>query len=194
MPVLSNAKWELFAQEVAKGTDLVDAYILAGYQRSLKNAQRLRKSEGVSSRIEEILSQSAQMAGVTAAQVIEELTHVAFADITEAVRWGEAVVALRPGTDDEFVFVQGLEMRPSQELPKHVRAAISEVRKTKEGLSIKFHNKLDALEKLGRTLGMFQEKEKKGGDTNFTWVTIIEQIAADRAAKTIEHEKEPNDV
>jgi hypothetical protein len=41
-----------------------------------------------------------------------------------------------------------------------VSAAISEVKKTKEGISIKFHDKLGALEKIGRELGMFIERKE----------------------------------
>lgn len=166
MGVLSNPKHELFAQEVAKGTTLEAAYERAGYAASRKNAQRLRSNEGVSSRIEEILSQAAERTGVTVDRITEELVHIAFADITDAVRWGEAIVAARPGSedgDDDFVMIQGIELRPSEELPKRVSAAISEVRKTKEGLAIKFHDKIAALDKLGKQLGMFKDKVELSG-------------------------------
>lgn len=52
----------------------------------------------------------------------------------------------------------------SDEIDADTAAAISEIRKTKEGLSIKFHDKQAALVNLGRQLGMFKDKiEHSGG-------------------------------
>jgi phage terminase small subunit len=157
MPVLKNAKHELFAQEVARGKSAAEAFVLAGYKPHESNSARLSGNERVRSRIEEILSASAQKAGVTVERVLQEYAKIAFADITDAVVWGEAIaVKDADGGDDRIV--QGVHLLDAADLPKHVTAAISEVKQTKEGLSVKFHSKTAALDALGKHLGMFKDK------------------------------------
>lgn len=162
MPILSNAKHERFAQEVAQGKTAEEAYALAGYSPSLKNAQRLKSSEGIRSRIEEILSQAAQKAGITVERVLAEYAKIAFADITEAVTWGEAV-AVQDADGGEDRLVQSVVLMDSADLPKTVSAAIAEVKQTKEGLAVKFHSKTAALDALGKHLGMFKERIEHSG-------------------------------
>lgn len=164
MPVLKNSKHEIFAQEIAKGATLDAAYVSAGYAPSRKNAQRLRTIEGVSSRIEEILSQSAQRCGVTVDRITEELAKIGFADIRRAVRWGDGVVV--KDEDGNESVIHDVCLVASDKIDAETAAAISEVRKTKDGLSIKFHDKQAALVNLGRNLGMFKDKvEHSGGVT-----------------------------
>jgi hypothetical protein len=43
-------------------------------------------------------------------------------------------------------------------------AAIAEVSKTREGMRVKLHDKVTALEKLGRHLGMSKEKVEVAGE------------------------------
>lgn len=162
MPVLKNAKHELFAHELAKGMTAEDAYRLAGYTPSIKNAQRLKQNEGIRSRVEEILSQSAKRCGVTVDRITDELAKIGFADIRKAVRWGAGMV-VRDASGVEFV-VHDISLIASDEIDADTAAAIAEVKKTKDGLSIKFHDKQAALVNLGRHLGMFKDKiEHSGG-------------------------------
>ena len=58
MPVLSNAKHELFCQHLALGKTASEAYELAGYKPSRSNASVLRTKQSVSDRLSEILQQS----------------------------------------------------------------------------------------------------------------------------------------
>jgi hypothetical protein len=58
MPVLSNAKHELFCQHLALGKTASDAYEMAGYKPSRSNASVLRAKQSVSDRLSEILQQS----------------------------------------------------------------------------------------------------------------------------------------
>lgn len=182
MTPLTNAKHERFAQEIAKGATTEDAYSYAGYSPSLKNAQRLKAREDIRDRIEGILREAAEKNGVTVERIVQEMATIAFADITEAVRWGEALPVARPGDDgeptDEFLLIQGVELKPSADLPKRVTAAISEVRRTKEGIAIKFHDKNAALDKLARHLGMFKDKLEVSGQ-----LTLAELVMQSYAPK-----------
>jgi hypothetical protein len=58
MPVLSNAKHELFCQQLALGKTASEAYELAGYKPSRSNASVLRAKQNISDRLDEILQES----------------------------------------------------------------------------------------------------------------------------------------
>lgn len=60
MPVLSNARWEIFAQELAKGTSNEESYVAAGYVRNRNNAARLKMQEDIVRRVQEIQAQTQQ--------------------------------------------------------------------------------------------------------------------------------------
>lgn len=55
MPILSNARHERFAQEIAKGTEAGEAYKIAGFKPNPGNARRLKLDEAVKKRVEAIL-------------------------------------------------------------------------------------------------------------------------------------------
>jgi hypothetical protein len=83
MPVLSNARWERFAQELAKGKTQDEAYKLAGYKPNAGNASRLKGNDKIADRVREILGKVAKKTEVTietiAAQLDEDrsLAHAA---------------------------------------------------------------------------------------------------------------------
>lgn len=73
MPALSNHKWELFSQELAKGKTADDAYQTAGYKENRHNASRLKTNETILNRIAELQERGAIRAEVTVASIIAEL-------------------------------------------------------------------------------------------------------------------------
>jgi len=62
MPVLANARHEQFAQKVASGLKLLEAYTLAGYSEAgaQSSASRLARNAKVAARIAELEAASAQ--------------------------------------------------------------------------------------------------------------------------------------
>jgi phage terminase small subunit len=160
--VLPNAKHEIFAQEVARGTPLESAYVNAGYKASAKNAARLRKTEGVLRRIEDIQGQAAQNVGLSIEKVLKELAKIGFSDIRKSVRWGDGFAVA--DDDGEARIVNGVSLVGSDEIDDDTAAAISEVSQTKDGaLKIKLHDKRAALVDIGRHMGMFKEKVEHTG-------------------------------
>lgn len=158
MPVLKNPKHELFAQQVAKGVALDDAYEAVGYARSSKNAARLRKNEVIQSRIEEILSHAAVIAQIEVAQVLDELAKIAFSDVRKAIRWGDGILVRNEETG-EMQLANGVALIASDKIDDRTAAAISEISQTATGgLKLKFHDKRGALELIGKHLGMFVER------------------------------------
>jgi phage terminase small subunit len=73
MPILENNRYELFAQEIAKGKSATEAYVLAGYRPSRKNASRLRANEDVNARVRELQAASAQSHAITIESICREL-------------------------------------------------------------------------------------------------------------------------
>jgi hypothetical protein len=73
VPILANQRHELFAQEIAKGKSATEAYVLAGYQPSRKNASRLRAKEDVVARLAELQAVTARSAEITIESICREL-------------------------------------------------------------------------------------------------------------------------
>ena len=161
MPILSKPKYELFAQELAKGTKPGVAYVVAGFNAHASNAVRLSKNEHVAARVAELLAVGAERAGVTVQRIVEEFAKIGFANMADYMRAGE-------GGDPYLDF---------SALTRDQAAALCEVtvEDFKDGrggdardvrrIKFKLHDKLNALEKLGKHVGMFKEKvEVTGAD------------------------------
>jgi phage terminase small subunit len=159
VPVLDNAKHELFAQGVASGLSATEAYTRAGYDGDRTAASRLSSNVNVKARIEELLGNAAEQVEITQAMVLRELAKIGFADIRKAVQWGGGV-AVTHADSGEVTIANGVSLVDSVEIDDDTAAAISEVAQTKEGIRIKFHDKKGALVDIGKHLGMFKEDKQ----------------------------------
>lgn len=72
MPILSNPRWERFAQELAKSKTAAEAYIAAGYKKSRKNASRLKTNEDILARMAELQARASEGLNVTLQWLIEK--------------------------------------------------------------------------------------------------------------------------
>jgi hypothetical protein len=70
---LKNARQERFAQELAKGKSVDEAYAAAGYTPNRGNAARLKANEGVAARFAELQQRVAEKVVVTAAEIARQL-------------------------------------------------------------------------------------------------------------------------
>jgi phage terminase small subunit len=141
MGVLENQRYEIFAQNVSRGKTLTEAYVIAGYKENDGNSSTLAAMPHVANRIKELKGITAARAQVTAERVLAELARIGFADITSAVQ----------------VVGGKVQLVDTAELGPDVTAAIAEVRETRDGVAVKFHDKRAALENLGKHLGLFKE-------------------------------------
>lgn len=73
MPVLSNARHERFAQEIAKGKTADEAYQLAGFKPNRGNATTLKANQSISKRVAEIQGRAAEKAAVSIQSLTDEL-------------------------------------------------------------------------------------------------------------------------
>jgi phage terminase small subunit len=75
---------------------------------------------------------------------------------------GEGIVIADRETGEERV-VHDVALLASDQIDERTAAAIAEVRKTRDGISVKFHDKRAALVDLGRHLDMFPDKVEMTG-------------------------------
>ena len=73
MPVLPNPRHEKFAEQLAQGRTATEAYVLAGFKPSRRNASRLKSNEDVAARVCEIQQAGANSAEVSVASLLAEL-------------------------------------------------------------------------------------------------------------------------
>jgi hypothetical protein len=73
VPILENERHELFCQKLAEGKSATEAYVLAGFKPSRKNASRLRAKEDISARVAELQENAARSTQVTLESILGEL-------------------------------------------------------------------------------------------------------------------------
>lgn len=177
MPVLENRKHEIFAQEMAKpGSSTIPSLTKAGYAPHPAAATRLLKNVNISARIAEIQNRGAERAAASVERIVEEIERLSFSDLTEAID----------------IRRNKIYLKDIKKLPKEVRAAIASLKQTKEGIEVKFYNKIAALDMLAKHRGMFRENI----DLHVT-VSLLDLVNASypapaEPAKVIEHEPDEN--
>lgn len=157
-----NAKQEMFCQEYLKDLNGTQAYIRAGY--SAKGAEagaaRLLANVKVSARISELKAKRLAKSEKTAEDVIKRLIQIAFTDNSDLVQIKK--VTKRIGGEDGFEY-ETCEVVPvlTEDLKPEHRAALAEVKQTENGIAIKSHDSVKALELLGRYFGIFERDNKQ---------------------------------
>lgn len=77
MPILTNTRRERFAQEIAKGKTLVEAYEVAGYEPHDSNACKLANHPEIQARVSELIGKAAIRAEISVAQFTKDLVRLA---------------------------------------------------------------------------------------------------------------------
>ncbi|CAH1661814.1 Phage terminase small subunit [Hyphomicrobiales bacterium] len=165
MPALKNAKWERFAQELAKGKSLIEAHGIAGFRPNRGNAAVLKQKQCISDRVDELLRQheskdrealerATERLSITKERVLAELAKIGFANMLDYMRVGpdgdpvldfsalssDHAAALVEVTVEDFKDGRGEDAR--------------DVRRVK----FKLADKRAALVDLGKHLGLFRER------------------------------------
>ena len=113
----------------------------------------LTANHNVQARVDELMAAAAAKTGITVERVLEELAKIAFSDIRKALDWG-----MKHGEDGTPV--QYVTLKESQDVDDDTAATVSEVWQTNQGIRFKFYDKSQALDKLGRHLGLFKDDTK----------------------------------
>jgi phage terminase small subunit len=159
-------KQEAFVQEYLIDLNATAAYGRAGYKAKGNVAEaaasRLLRNVKVQVRIQEAMQARSVATGITAERVLQELALLGFSDIGQVLDF--------TGTDPH--------LRPCNTIPEVARRVLASVKvkrsmegtgewaKEVEVTEFKLWDKLAALEKLGKHLGMFAEKHEHSGTIN----------------------------
>lgn len=181
MPALKNPKDEKFAQGLAQGLPAAEAYRKAGFKDNRANASRKQRNDDIAQRVAEIVARDVVVErkaeeravekaikdlSITREAVLKEQARIAFLDPGEVLSWKGNTVVLKDSTL----------------LSPDVRAAISAIRNTKEGIAITFHSKAAALDALGKTLGIGSDKGQAPASVGLTADQLSDLEVARRLA------------
>jgi len=151
MPVLKNARRELFAQSFAMGLTADAAYKKAGYKPCRKNASRMTTKDDIRTRVAEILSRASERAEITIADVIKELGLIGFSNMMDYIAPrpdGAATIDLSQLTRDQAAAIGEVTV---EEYKESKQEDAREVKKMK----VKLLDKRAALVDIGKHLGAF---------------------------------------
>lgn len=145
-----TAKQERFVEEYLIDLNATQAATRAGYSEKTagKQGTQLLAKTGIAAAIAKAQARRSKRTDITQDRVLRELARIGFADIRKAVAWTST----------------GVVLNPSDEVDDETAAAIVEVSEGRDGLKLKLADKLGALEKIGRHLGMFGADKGEEGD------------------------------
>ena len=147
-----TAKQKRFANEYIIDLNATQAAIRAGYTSKYANtnANKLLQNTTLAEYIQGLMDERSRRTLVTQDKVVNELANIAFADISSFLK----------------VKNNQVEVFDTDSIQHEMLAAIAEIKEGNYEISIKLHDKLKALELLGRHLGMFKDTVEVTADVN----------------------------
>jgi phage terminase small subunit len=180
-------KQQLFVRNYLVDLNATQAAIRAGYSENCASEigyENLRKPQIMAA----IDSALRELGGITRLRIVDELGAIAFSDITDIVNWDDDALDIQPGDavmidGDEVeaskegitrIFRSKVRIAPSAAMAPSISRAIAEVSQTdSNSLKVKLHDKIAALDKLARALGMYQKIDDVGSKNSSMVATII---------------------
>lgn len=160
-----NDRQRLFCREYLKDFNGTQAAIRAGYSpdSAYSIAYDLLKKPEIISEIKTLVGRLLEEQEIQIARILQELYIIALSDITDFFGREEPWVETDPDTGEEKVDGRKeLQMRLKEELGEKTRAIAQIEERSSRGRSVetkyKLHDKLKAIELIGKYLGMFKEE------------------------------------
>lgn len=146
-----NPKQRLFVGHYLKSLNATQAAISAGYsqKRAAEMGYQLLQKPTVAAAIQRAMDKRAAKLEISAERVLEEIAAVAFAHMGQYATWGGENVRLTESSEVD---------------PRAVAEVSQRVNRYGNNVGIKLHDKLGALEKLGKHLGMWKDNGADGGN------------------------------
>ena len=167
-----TAKQIRFVDEYMVDFNATQAAIRAGYKAKTAHvigAENLRKPK-IAEEIARRQKDLQRRTEVTQDRVVKELARIAFANIADYVHVETQTRTKDDGTETTYQIVV---LSETEDLSVDQRAALATVKQSVNGVEIKLHDKIKALELLGRHIGMFNDKLSlsgtDGGPLTFRW-------------------------
>lgn len=163
-----NDKQKRFAKEYVIDLNATQAAIRAGYSENTANEQgaRLLANVSIKKYINELQGKLSERNDNLADRVVQELAKIGFANIQDFLNGGNSVLELKHLEADKTAAVSKVKTTVNE----HTGNITTE---------IAFHNKVDALEKLGRHLGIFEKDNQQQKPDSSINVTIVPPKADD---------------
>lgn len=183
-----------FVEEYLVDLNATQAAIRAGYSRDTAEQQgcRLLRNVQVGKSVSDAMAERSVRTRVTADRVLTELARIGFGDIRSVVAWRANTAETGKEDEDgvpETRSFNEVELIGSDIIDHDAAAAIAEISQTKDGaLKVKMHNKVSALQEMGKHLGIAQKLEHSGpGGLPIQHITtaMSAQEAADAYAATL---------
>lgn len=168
-----TSKSELFVQELIKGRSQREAYKTAYSTENMKDktidekASRLFAEDKVRARYYELQDRLRKEAEdeciITAKEVLKELVKIGFADIGDYLQYRTAKTVIKYDGDEPIIDYRSIvDLKESKDVDT---SAIQEVSINSRGVfTFKLYDKMAALEKIGKHLGMYREKIEVSGE------------------------------
>ncbi|USG65176.1 terminase small subunit [Brevibacillus ruminantium] len=162
-------KQRIFVIEYLRDFNITRAAMAAGYSKKTAHVvgwETLRNPK-VQAEIQRHKEQRTKELGLDVQRVIAEYMKIAFADITDLLEFGqkdeplydnEGNPAIDPTTGEPMTYKRNyVSFKNSDEIDGTV---VGEVRQGKDGVSIKLHDKMKALEKLEKYVDFMTEEQR----------------------------------
>lgn len=138
-----NNRQKKFAEQYAAGLSATAAYLASGYQVkneavAASNASELLRNPKIQCYIQELQQQQQHRTGIDADRVLNEYAKIAFSNIFDVIEIGD----------------EGMKLKPPERMPEGASSAIASISSSPGKLTVRFHDKLKALEALATHMGL----------------------------------------
>ena len=143
-----HTKQDTFVEEYLVDLNATQAAIRAGYSVKTANEQasRLLANVKIQTKIAKAMAERSKRTGVNQDRVILELARIAFANARDIINPEDGSIRA-DATEDDLACIQSVKVK-----------TMNGDKGYSEEREVRLHNKMEALEKLGRHLGMWNDK------------------------------------
>lgn len=180
-------KQKIFADEYLVDLNATRAYKVAypkvkADSTAASNGSRMLRNDKVAEYIQQRQRERSERTQITQDWVLQELYKIASANGTDYARVVEVTAKNEDGDDlldsnGDPIMVDTVKIVPTEQLTADQRAAVSTIKNTRYGVSVETHDKVKALELIGRHLGMFKERPEEVEDTGCGVVFLAPVLA-----------------
>lgn len=165
-------KQEMFCREYVIDFNGTQAAIRSGYSKNsakVIGAQHLTKLN-VQNFIKDLTLKKAERCEITADMVLSELASIGFSKITDYLKVEEVVREIDnfDFSEDDGVPNEPLKVKSqsviifnTHNIHKSKIPAIAEIKMTRDGISLKLHDKIKALESIAKHIGFFEKDNEQ---------------------------------
>jgi phage terminase small subunit len=156
-----NSQQMRFCYEFLVDNEPIEAARRSDYKSPGKAAANLIANPDVVDTIIGLRDERTKRTNITIDKVVLEAGLIAFANIDDCIGDISNVIV-----DENGLRRTRITFKAFRKLPRGVKAAIASVKETRDGVEIKWYSKLDALDKLMRHLGGYNDKLSLEGGIN----------------------------